>query len=222
MGGNQKTIKEIKGKPILYWNLKTWSKDIGNMVFITGHQHEETRETIVKVCKELDINPMIAQNDWMGDGLGGALRSAEAVMPDRFMLILGDCICRGLFSLPDAKNCLFVDAMEVNPEKIKTSYAVLEKDNQITRVIEKPTLQLMNQNMGMGYYLLDKNIFKKIPATARNTRTGKIELTDILQTAISMREDFKAANFYGDYVNVNTPDDFKRAEEIIGEHDGKV
>jgi dTDP-glucose pyrophosphorylase len=156
-------------------------------------------------------------------GLVHAIECAQkALGRDPFMLFLADEILRnprheemirsfrdeGLFVI-----CGVVE--EPDFDEIRKTYAVIQDETQrrIYRLIEKPRRPL-NHVRGTGNCIFRPEILDYIPLTPVNQNRHEKELPDLIQCAIDDGHPVKSFDIGSDYINVNTPDDIARAEQL--------
>jgi NDP-sugar pyrophosphorylase family protein len=99
-----------------------------------------------------------------------------------------------------------------NLDMIKRTYAVIHNtDNRICRLIEKPR-KPFNPLMGTGNLLFQGELLDYIPLTPVNPTRGEKELPDLIQCAVDDGEVVKLFEVCDRYVNVNSRDEWERAE----------
>jgi len=99
---------------------------------------------------------------------------------------------------------------------IKKTYSVIQADNnQIYRLIEKPSKPI-NNIMGTGNCIFRNNILSYIDQTPINQKRGEKELPDLIQCAIDDNNVVKSFTICDHYVNVNIPEEIKKAESYFG------
>ncbi len=99
------------------------------------------------------------------------------------------------------------------PHTIKKNYALEIHDGRISSLSEKPSV-IKNDYLGCGTFLFTTKIFDYIRMTPVSTRTGKMEIADTLD--IAAKKEKKVYPFFleGEYINVNSWDDFNQAKYI--------
>jgi dTDP-glucose pyrophosphorylase len=100
--------------------------------------------------------------------------------------------------------------------EIKKTYAMIyhPDTNEIYRLIEKPRNPI-NDLMGTGNCIFKNEIFDYIAYTPINYFREEKELPDLIQCAI---DDGKAVQLFhigARYVNINTPEDIRKAEALF-------
>lgn len=204
-----KSLVPIKGKPILAYIVDYCKKFSDNFVFI----FEKDNTGLEEFVKTLSINSKCIIEE-EPKGIANALLLTEKFVKNKFIVSLGDCIYNGNFIFPDDADQGFGVVETDNINDIRRSYSVEMTDGKLNRVIEKPTV-VTNNLCGMGFYLFNKNVFDYIRTTKPSERTGKVEITDVIQSMISSGEKIKPLFFNGKYLNITYPEDLKKAEEII-------
>lgn len=209
----QKAMIPVRGRPILWHIVSYWSQYCDEFVFVVHHRKEE----IIRYVATLDVPSRVVEIDGLR-GIADGLLQARHVVDDAFVVVLGDCLCRGTFDRPFGST-LGVGVLQDAPEQdIRRSYSVeLRPDDpsRIARVVEKPTT-LPNRLCGMGYYSFDRRVFDYIRATPPSALRNEIEITDAIQRMIDGGEDVRALRFAGHYLNVTYPEDLQAAEAWLG------
>lgn len=205
----QKAMISVWGRPILQYIIDYWSSFASHFVFVVKYKKEE----IIQYVSSLSINASFVEPQELR-GIANGLLCAENLVHDQFIVILGDCLCRGSFHLP-ATFEIGVGVYETKcSADIQRSYSVEISEGKIFRVVEKPKL-LPNNLCGMGYYFLDHSVFDYIVKTPPSALRNEIEITDVLQKMIDDGKILRPFAFTGDYLNLTFPDDYKRALEIL-------
>ena len=202
----QKSMLPIGARPVIGRVIDYWRKFSDDFIFIIGHGAGE----VIVFAKAQPIKSEFIPGEEDRRGLAEAVLLAEPFIKDKFILVLGDCLVKGEFKIPDN----FEQGVGVyrtdDQEAIKRSYSVESEGEWVKRVIEKPT-EPPNDLCGMGIYFFDRRIFEAIKKTSRSARTGRLELTDAIQTMIDDGHKVSPAILDGFYININYPDDLERA-----------
>jgi dTDP-glucose pyrophosphorylase len=93
---------------------------------------------------------------------------------------------------------------------IRKNYAVEMANGRITGLVEKPEAP-PNRYLGCGTYLFSPEIFADARATPRSPRTGRLELTDIIDHAARRGAPVLPFVLTGHYLNVNSIEDLNVA-----------
>jgi len=101
-----------------------------------------------------------------------------------------------------------------SPKLIKKGYSVKLSGKFISEVVEKPE-KIINGLRGWGTYIFNKSVFNFVEKTPINPKTGKRELTDLIQVMIKAGKKFLPFNLKGLLVNVNTKEDLIEAKRIV-------
>jgi dTDP-glucose pyrophosphorylase len=201
-----KHLVEINGKPLFQHAIDAWKGVADLFVFvIRKDQHY--------LLPYLPRNSVVVfQEEPLG--LADAILQAEPAIKDKFVVHLGDCLVRGTFQVNGCQLGIGVwntyDRDEVNK-----SYSV-EGYGKHLLLVEKPSIpdQIPGPYAcGMGIYFLDRQVFKYI----RNYEgpTGGGDFTQVLQNMIASGLDVKPVPFTGAYINVGSPEDLIKAEELL-------
>jgi len=204
-----KSLVSVKGKPLLGHIVDYFKRFSDDFIFI----FEKDNVGLEEFIKTLPVkSKCIIEED--PKGIANAISLAKDFIEDKFIVSLGDCLYNGDFDFPDDADHGFGVVEADNIDDIKRSYSVELVDGKPYRVVEKPT-EIPNNLCGMGVYLFNKNVFDHIKTTKPSDRTGKVEITDVLQSLISSKEKIRPLLFNGKYLNVTYPEDIKRAEEML-------
>lgn len=205
-----KSLIPVKGKPILYYIVDFWRAYTNDFVFILNYKKED----IMKFVRTLPIRAEFIEETGEPKGIASALTYAKKMAGEDFILVLGDCICKGEFVFPaDMRQGVGVWQTD-NPDDIKQSYSVEIKDNKIIRVVEKPSV-LSNNLCGLGFYFFNQKIFDAICRTRPSLIKKRVELTDSIQTMIENGEEIYPVFLKGEYLNLTYPEDIKKADVIL-------
>lgn len=202
---------KIGDKPILSYIIDYWRKYTNDFIFVVGYRKED----VINYVNRLPINSQFVEQKEL-KGIGHATLCAESLISDRFILVLGDCICSGSFDFP--RNRYMEQGVGVwetsDVEAIKQSYSVEVRNNLIRRVVEKPK-RIINNLCGMGFYFFDKRIFDFLKITKPSKIRNEIEITDAIQNMIDAGEKISPVFFHGDYINITYLDDLQKAENFL-------
>jgi NDP-sugar pyrophosphorylase family protein len=207
----QKGMIEVAGKPILGHIIDYWKQYCSEFIFIVSYKKED----IIAYAKKLGINAKFIEETEI-KGIANAITLAKDSVSDNFVVVLGDCICKGKFEFPKNMEMGFGVCITDNDDDIRRSFSVETKGNFVTKVVEKPQV-LPNNYCGMGFYFFNRNIFRYIKETPQSKINGLVQITDCLQTAINNNVKMSPVFFYGDYLNMTNVYDIERAEKILKE-----
>jgi UDP-N-acetylglucosamine diphosphorylase / glucose-1-phosphate thymidylyltransferase / UDP-N-acetylgalactosamine diphosphorylase / glucosamine-1-phosphate N-acetyltransferase / galactosamine-1-phosphate N-acetyltransferase len=151
-------------------------------------------------------------------GLGTVLVAVERHVQEPFVLLLGDELYlesnHAALATIEEQYVAICGIYPVNDfEVIRKNYGVTLACGRITSLVEKP-LTMSTPFTGCGTYVLQPEIFHDLRATSRSVRTGRLELTDILDHAARRGAPVLPFVLSGRYVNVNTPEDLRIADEL--------
>ena len=202
-----KPLLLINGKPLLSHVIDMWRDHIDSFIFVL-------RRSATYIWEYLPENSAVVFQD-EPKGLADAILRAEPYINGRFVVTLGDCLYVGRFEDKDFELGIGVWTTH-SLEEFRKSYSVKVKDGLVRTVIEKPNTyiySLENESCGMGVYFLDTRIFDYIRKT--RVKPGGGDFTEVLQAMIDGGEEIHPAYFHGNYINVGSPEDLKKAEEIL-------
>lgn len=166
--------------------------------------------------KDMDVKiTYVVQED--KDGLAGAVKAAEHLIDDRFVVLLGDNYVDRKHELHEfvkfhQKEEFNATVAAFRPDNI-TSYGVIEpaEDNKVERLVEKPDEDEVSSNIAVaGMYVFEPKIFEAIDEIERG-KEGEYQLTDAIDRMISEghRVGYKAIE--GSRIDVGTPERLRQA-----------
>lgn len=202
-----KHLIQLNGKPLITHVVDTWKDSVDSFIFVL-------KRSMTYMWEYLPDNSAVVFQD-EPKGLADAILRAEKYVRGKFVVALGDCIHRGTF-----EECEFSLGIGVwrttNLKEINKSYLVsIGPDRLVKGVEEKPKLAKTNtlKNCGMGTYFFDRKVFNYIREYKGPIGGG--DLTYILQTMVDAGENITPIMFSGTYVNVGSPEDMEKAEEVL-------
>lgn len=204
-----KVMAEINGRPLIHYVIDFWRQFTESFVFIVGYKKGMV---IDYVSRQAVNSAFIEQKE--RKGIAHAILHAENEIDDKFIVVLGDCLCRGEFKFPEGMDQGVGIWRTSDTEAIHQSYSVDTNGAFIKQVVEKPKM-LINDLCGMGYYFFRKKLFDYIRMTPPSSLRNEVEITDVIQKMIDAGEPISPVWFDGDYLNVTFPEDIKGAVNMI-------
>lgn len=208
--GMHKSMAPVQGMPVIGHVIDYWRAHADEFVFVVKNGKDALRAYV----DSLGIAARYVEPDALR-GIANGLLSAEPLVDSRFIMVLGDCFCRGGFEVPGdftAGHAIGVQHAAVAAE-IRRNYAVEVEGDRVVRVEEKPA-DPPNNLCGTGFYFFEPTVFDAIRATARSARSGEHEITDVLQTLVE-GQGLRALRFDGTYININSPADLDAVEAVF-------
>ena len=204
-----KVMIKIKNKPILSYVIDYWRKYTKDFIFVVKFKKED----VIEFASQLPINSQFVEQKELR-GIADAVLCTKDFVSDRFIVVLGDCICKGNFDFPkNMKQGIGVWRTN-NVEDIKRSYSIKIKNDFVLEMKEKPK-EVFNNLCGMGFYFFDKIVFDYIKLTKPSKLRNETEITDVIQNMINAGEKIMPVFFHGDYLNITYPKDLEKAEKIL-------
>jgi len=208
----QKSMIEVAGYPILWHIVRYWSAFTDRFIFVVKHRKED----ILGYVPGLGIQCEFAEPKTLA-GIADAIQTVEDLVGDRFMVVLGDCLCAGHFAFPRHFE-QGVGVCMATPKDVLGSYSVEtvtgSMEGSIQRVVEKPKTA-PNPLCGMGYYFFYRKVFRYIAESRPSSLRNEKEITDVIQAMIDAGELVKAIPFQGTYVNITHPLDLQKARAFL-------
>lgn len=204
-----KVMIKIRDIPILGYVIDYWKKYTNDFIYVVGYKKEQ----VIDYVKNLPINSEFVEQKKL-KGIADAVSYVKNLVSQKFIVVLGDCIHFGEFSIPKK----MIQGIGVHKtddhDYIKMNYSVEITDDIVSHVVEKPK-EIINDLCGMGVYFFDKKVFEYIERTAPSKLRNEVEITDVIQNMIDGGETIKPIFFSGYSLNITFPDDIKKAEELI-------
>lgn len=205
----QKGMVEINNKPILGYIIDYWKKFTDNFVFVVKYK----KQGIIDYVRSLPVNHQFVEPEELR-GIANGISYVKDYVTDSFVVVLGDCICKGQFCFPPNMEQGVGIWKTSNADDIKLSYSVQILNGHVTQVVEKPQ-EVTNNLCGMGFYFFNRRVFDYIQQTKPSTLRNEIEITDVIQNIINAGERIAPVFFKGKYINITYTKDLKRAKEIL-------
>ena len=215
-----KTLMDVGGKSLLMRNIEILRDQLGvkKILVIVGHHSELIRAALdstpaagvdIELIDCVDVNA----------GLAKGLAQVRDKIHGNFPVILGDEVYLGsnhqqLLRYADQP----VDAVcgiKVTGDTtlIRKNYAVTVEGERITSMIEKPET-VTTHFLGCGTYVFSPAIFAAIDKTLPSPRSGRVELTDVIEGLVRAGADVRPALLKGGYRNINYPEDYISAMNL--------
>jgi NDP-sugar pyrophosphorylase family protein len=211
-----KVMLEVAGKPLLVRNLELLRDQLGitEVYVVVGHLAEHIRTTVGD-GGALGMQVRYLENPDVDAGLGTVLQVVEPHVREPFVMVLGDELYleTNHAELPAAAEgaavvCAVTETDDA--EQIRKNYAVEMRDGRIVGLVEKPE-RIENPYLGCGTYVFSPEIFADAHATPRSPRTGRLELTDVIDHAARRGAVVRPFVLHGHYLNVNSVEDLNVA-----------
>jgi len=222
-GPQNKCMLELGGKPVLEYNLERAADldEVKEIIIVVGYRAEEIINRYGISFRGKKIRYVI---QWEQRGLVHAIDCAKEVLGnDDFFLLLGDEVLTKskhveMLQKFKKENLFGICGVCVskNREKIRRTYTVIVDDNdRIFRLIEKPK-RALNDYQGTGHCIFKNKILSYIERTPIHPERGEKELPDLVQVAVDHGHVVKIFKICEEYTNINTAEDLKEAEKLIG------
>jgi UDP-N-acetylglucosamine diphosphorylase / glucose-1-phosphate thymidylyltransferase / UDP-N-acetylgalactosamine diphosphorylase / glucosamine-1-phosphate N-acetyltransferase / galactosamine-1-phosphate N-acetyltransferase len=214
-----KVMLEVAGKPLLVRNLELLRDALGirTVWIVVGHRAEYIRRALGD-GSALGIELRYIENPDVDGGLGTLFTVVEPHVTEPFILMLGDELYLGTNHAALAEVAgPYTGVCAIHPtddaEVIAKNYSVTLEGGRITSLVEKPE-KPPTPYVGCGTYLFDPVIFRHARETPRSARTGRLELTDVIDRAARAGETVLPFELVGNYLNVNTVEDLNAANYL--------
>ena len=189
-----KHMLPFAGKPILEWTIELLRDDlkIDDIVIVTGFNEEVIRDYFGN-GRKFNVNIWYLHQDiGTNPGLAAAVKLAENIINEDFVLILGDNLYKGPYhEIIELHNSTKADVtLHIEEVSNPSRYGVVETDlkNQtmVTKVTEKPVEPKSNQVI-TGFYVMSPKIFTAIDRIEVSSR-GELEITDAINYLVETSE----------------------------------
>lgn len=205
--GMHKSMAPVRGMPVIGHVIDYWRRHADEFVFVVKNGKDDLRAYV----ETLDIHAHFVEPEALR-GIANGLLAAQPLVDEPFIMVLGDCFCRGEFAaVPGFAGGHAIGVQRgAAASETRRNYSVEVAGDRVVRVVEKPAV-VPNDLCGTGFYFFQPDVFDAIHATPRSTRTGEHEITDVLQTLADTRA-LTPLWFDGVYININTPEDLAAVE----------
>jgi UDP-N-acetylglucosamine diphosphorylase / glucose-1-phosphate thymidylyltransferase / UDP-N-acetylgalactosamine diphosphorylase / glucosamine-1-phosphate N-acetyltransferase / galactosamine-1-phosphate N-acetyltransferase len=216
-----KSMIKLFEKPLIEYNLEHAHKaNVKEIIIVVGYKKEEIINHIGKEFREIKVTYVEQKQQ---RGLVHAIESAKtAIGNSDFLLMLGDEILVNAKIKEMLKKFRKEDLYtvcgtvnEIEKTSIGKTYSVMgDEQDRIFRLIEKPRFPI-NNIKGTGHCIMKNDILNYIPRTPINMNRGERELVDLIQLAIDEGKKVSIFNISNGYVNINSNEDLRLAEELM-------
>ena len=214
-----KHLLPVYNKPMIYYPIQTLKEaGITEILVITGTHHAGAVFSLLGSGKEFGVNFTFRVQD-EPRGIPHAMALAEDfVGNEKFVSINGDNILIGsikkiVSDFQESSKEMNILLYETIPEEAtKAGVVVLNQDNSVKEVIEKPKNPPSNL-ISIGIYLLTHDCFKVIKKLKPSSR-GELEVAD-LQNHYIKKGSLIASKISGEWMDAGSFDELKRANDLI-------
>jgi len=213
-----KVMLEIDGQPIIERNVEILRDSLGirDITIIVGYLGEQIKERLGD-GQRLGVSLRYVECAEPEMGLARGVLLAKQFFQEPFVALLGDELYLGsnhqelkqFFDEPFDAVCGLLRTDDLH--QIKRNYSVQLESERISSLIEKP-VEIENDLLGCGTYLFTPEIFEAIENTKPSERSGRVELTDAINTLAARGRRVLPFLLAGDYFNINTIDDYNYAQ----------
>lgn len=212
-----KQLIPVANKPILGYVLdQVASANIKNAGIITARETGQSVQDYVGDGSNWNLKVQYIPQEPLG--LAHAVKTAKPFLgQDSFVMCLGDNVTgQGLTSFIKKFKTEKLDALIILKEVENPSafgIAQLDKDGNITRLVEKPKTPMGNLAI-IGTYLFTNKIHQAIDRIKPSWR-GELEITDAIQEMINMGFKVKAEILHSWWLDTGKKDDILSANAKI-------
>jgi len=216
-----KVMLEIDGTPLVERNITVLrdQMDIRDITLVVGYRADQIRERLGDGSR-FGVSLTYVDCPDVSVGLAQGMALAQDSFREPFVTILGDELyldsnhneLQSICQQPFDAVCAVMRTL--NHEQIRRNYTVQLADDVITSLVEKPSAT-ESGILGCGTYAFTPAIWDAIAATAPSPRTGRVELTDAINTLASSAGRVIPFWLTGKYFNVNSVDEYNYAQYVV-------
>lgn len=218
---SQKALLQVDGVSILERNVRIMRDQLGirSVYVLVGYRKQQVMEQLGDGHK-LDVAVTYIVIDDINKGLAYGILQLERYLKAVFCVILGDEVY--LDSNHQEMLDLTGDDFDVvcaikeaqHPVSIKKNYSLQMQGGLITSLVEKPEI-VQNNYLGCGTYFLQPGFFDYIKKTPISPRTGRVELTEVINLVAASGGRVYPFILKGKYINVNSISDYSAAKYMV-------
>jgi len=208
---------EIAGRPLLYYVFdRLLSVGVDHLVVVVGYELGEIISHYGDSYRETPIT-YVHQREQLG--LGHAIAQCEPVVSGTFVVCNGDNVFekpqRAAIKRAREDDVEAVVVTETVSRRQATETGVVETDaeGRVHRVVEKPD-EPPSRLSTTGWYVLPEAVFEALDLLRPSSR-GEYELADAVSMLAAAGRTVESVGLAGRRVNVNTPSDIDRAEQLV-------
>ena len=211
-----KVMLEVGGKPLLTRQLELARDALGvRVVYLIVGYLEDALRARYRDGGDLGLEIRYVRNPDVERGLATALAVVEPLVQEPFLFLLGDEVYlesnhAELAAIPPSYTAVCGVLRTDDADIVAKNYAVTLQDGRITALVEKPET-VTAPYAGCGTYVFSPEIFPHLHATPVSARSGKLELTDVIDHAARTGGTVVPFFITGQYMNVNTVEDLNAA-----------
>jgi len=209
LGDLPKVLVPIQGKPILSIVVDYWKQFTQDFVFVVGFR----REKVIEFAKGLPIHAEFVEQKELR-GIGHAVSLTQHCVKNKFIVVLGDCLCRGQFRFAPGMSQAVGVRHTADTDQIRRNYMVEVEGDRLAAAVEKPP-QPTTDLCGLGFYFFDRCVLDYIEKTPPSALRNEVEITDVIHHMIVAGEPVSPAWLDGAYLNMTYPEDIERAEAFL-------
>lgn len=217
-GSGSKVLLRVGGVSLLRRNLLLLRDAMGirEVLVVVGLHGDEVRAEAGDGAA-LGMELRYVTNPAVEAGLGSVFAAVRPFVREPWVMLLADELYAGSnhgeLRLPEDPFLAMCAVMDCDdPARIRQNYGVVVEDGLIRSVHEKPA-EPPSPLLGCGTYLFHPGIFHDADAAAHRAPGGRLEVADVLNHAAG-RGRVLPFHLTGEYVNVNTPADWERADRL--------
>jgi len=223
-----KSMIKLFEKPLIEYNLEhAVEAGVGEIIIVVGYKSEEIIDYVGDSYNGVKITYIFQKEQ---KGLIHAIECAkEFIGKSDFILMLGDEILidvniRKMINRFRKEDLFVLCGVTIEEDKssIEKTYSVItDKNGRVFRLIEKPKFPI-NKIKGTGHCIMKNEILKYLERTPVNMNRGERELVDMIQLAVDEGKKIYVEKITNNYINVNTEEDLRLAEEKMKNSNPRV
>ncbi len=202
-----KPLIRILGKPILEYNLDILKGRVDEVIMVVGYLKEKIMDYFGDNYGGIKLT-FVTQKTLKGTA--DAVRQVKALVPDKFVLMMGD----NIYDKTDLDACLAHELAALGVEVSESEkFGIFRLDgDRVLGIVEKPK-DFISNLANAALYVLDGDIFAEIEKL-KPSRRGEYELTDAI-TALAKLRPIYCIRSTGYWIPIGYPQDIEKAEKIL-------
>ena len=202
-----KPMQEVLGKNLIEWKFEALPPEVGEIILVIGYQGEQIRDYFGDTWKGRSIR-YVEQKEL--NGTAGALWAARALLPGRFLVMMGDDLYGQEDLVAMLQHEFAIGGVEVKEKEVGGE--ILTDTNAAFTGIVESKHYVKAGYVNTGLYMLDERIFEREPAPIGGSSTE----FGLPHTLLLLAKDIPVAVVKATkWIQVTTPEDLVRAEEFV-------
>lgn len=217
----QKALLQVDGVSILERNVRIMRDQLGirSIYVLVGYRKQQVMEQLGD-GKKFNVTITYIEIDDVDKGLAYGILQLERYLKVVFCVILGDEVYldsnhQEMLNLSGNDfDVLCAIKESQHPASIKKNYSIQMQNGLIASLVEKPEI-VENNYLGCGTYFFQPGIFDYIKKAPVSSKTGRVELTEVINLVAAGGGRVYPFMLKGKYINVNSVGDYSAAKYMV-------